>query len=790
MLRAAIVLFLLLISVTAPAWAQETITLKVGGAYPTWGIPDPNATTPLERAKRKVFEAFTKKHPEIKLERFTALSIQGPAAESGILMAFAGGTAPDIVYTNMRLMRQYVGQGFLQPVDDLLKEHPETLKRIHPNLTKELDIDGHVYSIPFVQFCQALYYRKDLFRAAGLDPSRGPENWDEFYTYCQKLYDPAKGQWGYIFPPSDSSYHWLNFLFSAGGDVTKRTPDGGYEAAFGNEAGELAVAFWRKLMTEKWKGPDGKTVEGVATKSATRAADISAGKVGMWFAYQSDDIVNMSSADINPSLIGIAPMPKGPTGLRAGEINASMWGVNAAVTDPKKRAACFELLRFLASDEAAKIRVEALVENGLANLVNPGELLRWGYGEYVTAAQKPWLEAQKTLFETGKPEPAGPNMAFIYKLLDEPLDQAILYPDRPVKQILSDATFKVNRKLLGYIPPAEQARQRKIALGIAIVLGLGLVFLTVRGALRAIKAAKERIPGAGLPLRSHLSAWLFMIPAIASIAIWAYVPLLRGMVMAFQDYKLLGGSGWVGLDNFIEAAGQETFWKGITNAFTFTFWLLGLGFLAPVVLALMLHEIPKGKVFFRALYYLPAVTTGVIVAMLWRQFFDPAPTGLANSLLGLLGIQPLKWLQDPALAKFCVVLPLVWAGAGPGSIIYLAALQGIPDEMYEAAELDGAGTFTKVWRLTVPTLAPLLIINLVGATIGAFKIMEPVLVQTGGGPDNATHTIGLEVWYNAFMYLKFGYATAAAWMMGIVLIGLTLYQLRMLQNVRYSAAGR
>jgi len=132
----------------------------------------------------------------------------------------------------------------------------------------------------------------------------------------------------------------------------------------------------------------------------------------------------------------------------------------------------------------------------------------------------------------------------------------------------------------------------------------------------------------------------------------------------------------------------------------------------------------------------------------------------------------------------------VWAGAGPGSIIYLAALQSIPDEMYEAADLDGAGFFKKIYNITLPTLSPLIIINLVGATVGAFKIMEPVLVQTGGGPDYATHTIGLEIWYNAFMYLKFGYATAAAILMGLLLIGLTMYQLRVLQNVRFAAGNR
>lgn len=767
------------------------ITLTVGGAYSGWGIPDPNASAPFERAKRAVFEAFTRKFPHIRLQRFTALNIQGPAAESGILMAFAGGAAPDIVYVNMRLMRQYIGQGFLQPLDDLIAQRPETLARVHPNLRKELDVEGHIWSVPSAQFVQALYYRKDLFREAGLNPNRPPQTWDEFYAYCQKLYDPSKGRWGFVFPPSDMSWYWINFLYSAGGDVTKRLPDGRYAAAFDTDAGEAALGFYRKLLTGAWTDPrTGKRVQGVCIKSSTQRQDISAGKVAMWFAYQSDDITNMNSYDLNPSLLGIAAMPRGPTGLQSNELNASMWGINATVRDPQKRAACYEFLRFMGSDEASRIRVQAFVDNGLGQLVNPVELQRWGYDEYITASQRPWLEAQKTLFDNGKPEPAGPNMAFIYNLLDEPLDQSTLYPDRPLQKILADAAFKVNSKLLNYTTPAERARNRLIALAIALVLLAALLALAARAVLEAWRMRGEAAPGARLPLRTHLSAWAFMAPAIASIAVWAYLPLLRGMLMAFQDYRILGGGKWVGLDNFIEAASQETFRQGMVNAFVFTAWLLGLGFVLPIVLALLLHEAPRGKVLFRFLYYLPAVTTSIVVAMLWKQFWEPGEQGFANTLLALFHVAPQKWLEDPALAKFAVVVPLVWAGAGPGSIIYLAALQSIPDEMYEAADLDGAGFFTKIWRVTLPTLGPLIVINLVGATIGAFKIMEPVLVQTGGGPDNATYTIGLEVWYNAFMYLKFGYATAAAWMMGTLLIGLTLYQLRMLQSLRFAAGGR
>lgn len=765
--------------------------IRVGGANPAWGIPDRNATSAWDRARRAVFDAFSRKYPHIKLQRYSSLRIQGPAAESGILMAYAGGTAPDVVYVNFRQLRNYVGQGFLRPLDDLVQQNPEALTRVQPRVRRELSVNGHIYSIPWAQYVQALYYRKDLFRAAGLNPNRPPTNWDEFYATARALTDQKKGQWGFVFAQGTESYWWINFLWQAGGEVSRQQADGQHIAAFNSPAGVQALQFYRKLLLAPWTDANGKTWNGVATRSTTLKQDISAGKIGMWFAYQSDDVANMNQYDLNPSLLGITAMPKGPTGQTANEINAGMWGINAAVKDPEKLKACWTMIRFMASEEAARIRTQAYVENGLGALVNPVELKKWGYDEYITPAQEPWMRANAELFKHGKPEPNGPNMAFIYQLMNEPLDRAILYPDRDAKQILNNAVFKINTKLLNYTPPEMMARKRAWAWGIlALLLAIGGYFGT-RAIMRLARlSAAGSDGGSRLPLRTHLSAWTFMAPAVASIAVWAYLPLARGMVMAFQDYRILGGGKWIGLDNFIEAVGQDTFWAGIRNSVYFTGWLLGLGFVLPIVLALLLNEIPKGKVLFRILYYLPAVTTSVVVAMLWKQFWDPAPSGLANTILGFMGIEPQRWLQDPNLAMFAVVLPLVWAGAGPGSIIYLAALQSIPDEMYEASDLDGAGYFTKIWRITLPTLSPLIIINLVGATIGAFKIMEPILVQTGGGPDNATYTIGLEVWYNAFMYLKFGYATAAAWLMGALLIGLTVYQLRILQNVRFAAGNR
>lgn len=776
------------------ARAADVVEVSVGGANPAWGIPDRNATSPWERARRAVFDAFSKSHPRIKLVRWGGLRIQGPASESGILLAYAGGTAPDVVYVNFRQLRNYVGQGFLRPLDDLLRRNPDALDRVQPRVKDVLNVDGHVYSLPWAQYVQALYYRKDLFRAAGLDPNHPPANWEEFYTAARALTDQNRGQWGFAFEQGSESYYWINFLWQAGGEVAAPDKNGAYLAAFNTPEGARALQFYRRLLLAPWTDRSGKTWKGVATRTTTRRADISAGKVGMWFAYQSDDIANMNQFDLNPSLLGIAAMPKGPTGKSANEMNAGMWGINSSVKDARKIAACWEFLRFMASEEASRVRTRAYVENGLGTLVNPVELKKFGYEEYLSPAQRPWMRANEALFRNGKPEPSGPNMQFIYQLVNEPLDRALLYPDRRAEDLLDEAVAKINTKLLNYTPPREMARKRVIAWGILIVMLAVAGFFGAR-AIREIvelRAARGNATIPPLPLRTHLSAWTFMAPAVLSIALWAYLPLLRGMVMAFQDYKILGGGHWIGLDNFIEAVGQETFWRGILNSVYFTGWLLGLGFALPIVLALLLNEIPRGKVLFRVLYYLPAVTTSVVVALLWKQFWDPTPNGLFNkivALAGLFGGKPQLWLQDPSEAMFAVVLPMVWAGAGPGSIIYLAALQSIPDEMYEAADLDGAGFFTKIARITIPALSPLILINLVGATIAAFKIMEPILVQTAGGPDYATHTIGLEVWYNAFMYLKFGYATAAAWLMGALLIGLTIYQLRVLRGVRFAAGG-
>ena len=275
-------------------------------------------------------------------------------------------------------------------------------------------------------------------------------------------------------------------------------------------------------------------------------------------------------------------------------------------------------------------------------------------------------------------------------------------------------------------------------------------------------------------------------------------------MIAFQDYGIQRGARWVGLDNFIGVFTQPLFYKSLWNSVVYVALTLLIGFFMPIFLALALNEIPRFKVLFRTIFYLPAMTSSIVIAFVWRQFYDKSPAGLLNSLTApiiehminpvfkLVGhaAWPLAndWLGDPALAMFAVVLPGIWAGAGPGSILYLAALKNVSEDRYEAADLDGANWRQKIRYITLPSLKPLILINLLGVFIAGFKAMENIFVLTMGGPLNSTRTIGLEVWQNAFMYLKFGYATAAAWVMGSMLVGFTLIQIRSLLKMRFTTA--
>ncbi|MGH7213308.1 MAG: carbohydrate ABC transporter permease, partial [Tepidisphaeraceae bacterium] len=285
-----------------------------------------------------------------------------------------------------------------------------------------------------------------------------------------------------------------------------------------------------------------------------------------------------------------------------------------------------------------------------------------------------------------------------------------------------------------------------------------------------------------------------------SIGLWAYWPLAKGTAVAFQDYSVLGDSDWVGAKNFAEVLFDREFWYSLRVSLVYGLLYMFFGFWVPIALAFLLSEIPRGGTFFRVVYYLPAVLSGVVVIFLWQSFY--LPEGLLNQVLNLFvdainfvsswEIKPFNgnWVQDPQWALFMCLLPTVWAGMGPGCLIYLAALKMVPDDTYEAADLDGAGVMGKVFHVAVPAIKALITINFIGAMIGAIRGAGGfVLAMTGGGPygetGGATEVIGLKLFLTTFGYLKFGPGAAMAWVLGAMLIGFTVLQLQRLSRLEF-----
>lgn len=280
-----------------------------------------------------------------------------------------------------------------------------------------------------------------------------------------------------------------------------------------------------------------------------------------------------------------------------------------------------------------------------------------------------------------------------------------------------------------------------------------------------------------------------MLPAVASVLLWIYLPMAMGTRMAFQDYGIVRDSVWVGLSNFGDMLVDATWWASLKRTGYFMLLMLGLGFWPPILLAILLQEVSHGKIFYRTVFYLPAVIAGFVVIYLWRLFYDPGAYGILNQVIALVGIEPQRWLGDPRLAMFAVVIPVVWASVGPGCLIYLAALKSVPDELYEAADVDGASFFDKIRYIVIPYLKPLIIIQFIGAFIAASQGAGFILVMTFGGPAEATRVAGLHIFQEAFLALRFGMATAMAWFLGIMLIGFTVWQLKILSRMEFRAAG-
>lgn len=275
-------------------------------------------------------------------------------------------------------------------------------------------------------------------------------------------------------------------------------------------------------------------------------------------------------------------------------------------------------------------------------------------------------------------------------------------------------------------------------------------------------------------VRRHTAGVLFLLPALILFGFFVWYPIVYGFVLSFQDNGLFGGTGgWVGWRNFHRVLADPLFVTAWGNTVKFAGFGLLIGYALPVVLALAINEVRYGKAYFRLAFYLPVIIPPLVTVFLWRYMYTP-DGGLLNGLLHLVGIGKQPWLQSPSTALQSLVIVTTWANAGGTMLIYLAALQSIPVELYEAAELDGAGILRRIWHIALPQIRGVMLIMLILQIIATIQIFTEPFTLTNGGPANATTTIMLLIYNYAFQNADLGAASALCVILFLVLVTFSL----------------
>ncbi len=293
------------------------------------------------------------------------------------------------------------------------------------------------------------------------------------------------------------------------------------------------------------------------------------------------------------------------------------------------------------------------------------------------------------------------------------------------------------------------------------------------------RGVARRARSGGRSIGERLAPYLFLLPALIGVVIVTGGAILASFAISFTDWDLIGAPHWTGLGNYRSMISSHLFWVTLRNTFYYVLLYVPLCVAGSLMLALLANAKLRGILFFRGLYFFPAVTSMIAVAIVWAWLYNPE-FGLINYLLKqIFGIDGPRWLLSTRWAMPAIVLMSAWKGLGYNMLIFLAGLQAIPPTLHEAATIDGAGAWTRFWRITLPMLSPTTFFVVVVTAIGGFQLFEQTYVLTQGGPANSTLTLSYFIYQNAFQFFRMGYATALAYVLFAATFIITFIQFRL-----------
>ncbi len=282
-------------------------------------------------------------------------------------------------------------------------------------------------------------------------------------------------------------------------------------------------------------------------------------------------------------------------------------------------------------------------------------------------------------------------------------------------------------------------------------------------------------------MRKNYPAYLFLLPKLVLFTVFIAIPVVWAFLLSFQEYKIFG-SVFVGLDNYVKVFESEAFGIALRNTFIYTVVTVPFNVISALVIATLIHSLGRvAQSFFRAAFYLPTVASGVIIAMVWRWMYN-YEFGLFNYVIRLFGGEPVNWLGQSDSALWAIILMQMLIPFGVGIIFYLASMGSISESLYEAATIDGANSFQKWIRITLPLLKPSTLYLVLLSTIGSFQVFTQIIMMTGGGPGNATETLVHLIYKTGFRDFEFGLASAQSVVLFVIILFFSIIQFRVLRH--------
>ena len=284
-------------------------------------------------------------------------------------------------------------------------------------------------------------------------------------------------------------------------------------------------------------------------------------------------------------------------------------------------------------------------------------------------------------------------------------------------------------------------------------------------------------------LKNDLTAWLLILPLLVIMYLFVWRP--TGMGMIWSTFKMKGytPTEFIGLKNYIDVVTDTEFLPILGNTLKYVMWSLVIGFIPPVIIAIMINEMIYFKKGFRVIIYLPAVLPGVAANLMWYYMYYPDNTGLLNQVLAMLGMSPYTWLNDPNFVILYIVIAMTWCGFGGTMILYYAAIQSVSMELYEAATIDGAGMMRRLFHVTLPQISGVLLLCFVNQIIAVFQVLDQPLIMTAGGPNNASVSISYQLYKYGFINGRAGHAMALGTIIFAILLLATCFYFKINKKV-------